>query len=315
MAKEKPSSKTSLKKNNLMTIRIDELRSKADSFIQEHLKSLSLGRLPGLKELGESMAYSANLGGKRIRPLLSILTAKALGEPAEKVHPFATAVELIHTYSLIHDDLPAMDNDDFRRGKPTNHRVFGQAIAILAGDALQAEAFRVLARGYSSEPELALKLIEELVQAAGATGMVGGQAMDTQSRGAHWSLAQVELLHIMKTGALLKASVIGAARACKASADQLEALNTYGEAVGLAFQIADDILDYSEQDVKTDGACYPAVIGIRASREECLAFVARAVDALKTFDGKADELRELAEFIYKRTLEAEPRVEAQLENL
>lgn len=286
-----------------MTIRFfDELRLKADSFIQEYLQSLALGSLPGVKELTESMCYSANLGGKRIRPILSLLTAKALGDKSEAVLPFATAVELIHTYSLIHDDLPAMDDDDFRRGKPTNHKVFGEAIAILAGDALQAEAFRIIARSYSKKADLALVLIEDLAQAAGATGMAGGQAMDTISRGANWALSQVEQLHLLKTGELLKVSVMGAARIANASVDQISALKVYAECVGLAFQITDDILDYYEQDKKTDGACYPALMGIEASREACQNTVQHAIEALSIFDSRADELRELARYIYQRTL-------------
>jgi len=283
-----------------MTETFAEWRARADTFIQNYLCAMPNHRGPGLKNLREAMAYSLNAGGKRIRPILALLTAKALGSPIDSILPFATAVEFIHTYSLIHDDLPAMDNDDYRRGKPTVHIVFGEALAILAGDALQAEAFRLLARAYADEPALAVTLIDELAQASGVSGMVGGQAMDTLSRGTDWIPLEVEFLHIMKTGALLRASALGAAHICKAGPEQFAALKSYSEAVGLAFQIADDVLDYLSQDEKNNGACYPRVMGIEASKQACQNAIARATEALQGFDERADGLRDLAQFIYRR---------------
>ncbi|MFS8513397.1 MAG: polyprenyl synthetase family protein, partial [Planifilum fulgidum] len=230
--------------------------------------------------LREAMAYSLLAGGKRLRPILVLATAEALGGSADKALPFAGAVEMIHTYSLIHDDLPAMDDDDFRRGKPTNHKVFGEAMAILAGDALLTKAFGLLARA-AREAELpaetALALIEEGSRRFGAEGMVGGQVLDIQSENRRLSLSELEAIHRGKTGDLIIYSVRLGALISGSTKDQLELLTSFAGLLGLAFQIQDDILDViGDQetigkpvgsDQAKNKATYPSLIGLEQSRE------------------------------------------------
>ena len=198
--------------------------------------------------LHQAMHHSLFAGGKRIRPILSIASFEAAGGKGERILPFACALEMIHTYSLIHDDLPAIDNDDYRRGKPTCHKVFGEAIAILAGDGLLTEAFRLMtnqpAKDHSSSDEaLVLGLINEVAQAAGVLGMVGGQVVDVESEGKVVDLPTVQYIHTHKTGAMILASVRVGAKLGGAQGAILKALTRYGESLGLAFQIADDILN------------------------------------------------------------------------
>jgi geranylgeranyl diphosphate synthase type II len=226
----------------------------------------------------------------------------------------ACAMEMIHTYSLIHDDLPAMDNDDFRRGKPTNHKVFGEATAILAGDALLTEAFILLSSpefGTSPDPARRLEVINEISRCAGSRGMIGGQMVDMESEGKREiDFATVQYIHTRKTGALIKASVRSGAILGGADGKREAALVRYGEAVGLAFQIADDILDIegtteeigkdAGSDLERGKATYPAVIGITESKRRAAELVDVALDALSIFDGKADPLREIARYIVQR---------------
>lgn len=266
------------------------------------------------ESLHKSMRYSIFAGGKRVRPALMLAACEAVGGPIDAAVPAACAMEMIHTYSLIHDDLPAMDDDDFRRGRPTNHKVFGDAIAILAGDALLTEAFILM-----SNPEFVARVgaesaaaaIREIARCAGSRGMVGGQVVDMESEGKpDIDFAIVEYIHTHKTGALIKASV--KAGAILGGADQagVEALTRYGEAVGLAFQIADDILDIegtTEQIGKDAGsdqargkATYPAVIGIHQSKERARELVDLALESIKGFGPEADPLREIAKYIVSR---------------
>lgn len=262
----------------------------------------------------KAMRYSVFAGGKRVRPILMLAACQAVGGETARAIPAACAMEMIHTYSLIHDDLPAMDDDDFRRGNPTNHKVFGEAIAILAGDALLTEAFKL-----ASDPRFAggcdpsglLAVIHEIASCAGSCGMVGGQVIDMESEGRQdIDLATVQYIHTHKTGALIKASVVAGALLGGAAGERLTAITRYGEAAGLAFQIADDILDIegtTEEIGKDAGsdqargkATYPAVMGLAAAKEEARSMMDEALKALEIFGAEADPLREVARYIVRR---------------
>lgn len=264
--------------------------------------------------LHKAMRYSIFAGGKRVRPILMLAACQAVGGDTEKAIPAACAMEMIHTYSLIHDDLPAMDDDDFRRGNPTNHKVFGEAIAILAGDALLTEAFKLISDprfADGCDPVARLTVIHEIANCAGSHGMVGGQVVDMESEGkADIDLPTVQYIHTHKTGALIKASVVSGALLGNADQQKLAAITRYGEAAGLAFQIADDILDIegtTEEIGKDAGsdeargkATYPAVMGLVAAKEEAQAMMDEAMRALEVFGAEADPLREIAAYIVKR---------------
>ena len=274
--------------------------------------------LPGEGErpsnLHKSMRYSVFAGGKRVRPILMLAACQAVGGDTEVAVPAACAMEMIHTYSLIHDDLPAMDDDDFRRGNPTNHKVFGEAIAILAGDGLLTEAFKLLSDprfAGGCDPAARLAVIHEIAACAGSYGMVGGQVVDMESEGkTDIDLPTVQYIHTHKTGALIKASVVSGALLGGADKPKLAAITRYGEAAGLAFQIADDILDIegtTEEIGKDAGsdqargkATYPAVIGLADAKQEAQAMMDEAMRALECFGAEADPLREIAAYIVKR---------------
>ncbi|MHB8058316.1 MAG: polyprenyl synthetase family protein [Desulfuromonadaceae bacterium] len=264
--------------------------------------------------LHKAMRYSVFAGGKRVRPILLLAACQAVGGDTKRAVPAACAMEMIHTYSLIHDDLPAMDDDDFRRGNPTSHKVFGEAIAILAGDALLTEAFRLISDPTFTggcEPSGLLAVIHEIAACAGSHGMVGGQVIDMESEGQQEiDLATVQYIHTHKTGALIKASVVAGAILGGAAGQQLAAITRYGEAAGLAFQIADDILDIegtTEEIGKDAGsdeargkATYPAAIGLSAAKGEAQAMMDEALRALDVFGPEADALREIARYIVQR---------------
>jgi geranylgeranyl diphosphate synthase type II len=274
--------------------------------------------LPAADELPasvhKSMRYSVFAGGKRVRPILMLAACDAVGGELAIAMPAACAMEMIHTYSLIHDDLPAMDDDDFRRGNPTNHKVFGEAVAILAGDALLTEAFILLSSPEYGDRATAgklLQVIREIAWCAGSHGMVGGQVVDMESEGKpDIDLATVQYIHTHKTGALIKASVKAGALLGGADEASLAALTRYGETIGLAFQIADDILDIegtTEEIGKDAGsdeargkATYPAVVGIAEAKRRAGELVEMALDALSCFDEKAAPLREIAKYIVYR---------------
>ena len=258
-----------------------------------------------------AMRYSLFAGGKRIRPLLAIATAQAVSDAPVGVESCACALEMIHTYSLIHDDLPALDNDDFRRGRPTCHKVYGDAMAILAGDALLTLAFEVLAKMEYADACKRIELVRELATASGTVGgMIGGQVNDIEGEGKHPTAHLLESIHRAKTGALLRASVRMGAIYAGAAADQLAALTSFGEHTGLAFQIVDDILDVeqsSEALGKTAGKdaaqkkiTFPAVYGIERSREMAEEERLAAHLALQSFDDRAQRLRELADLVVRR---------------
>jgi geranylgeranyl diphosphate synthase type II len=260
-----------------------------------------------------AMTYSLFAGGKRLRPILCMASASVVGGVEEDVMPIACALECIHTYSLIHDDLPAMDDDDFRRGKPTNHKVFGVAVALLAGDGLLTEAFNLMSGGPFSgsiSESVLLKVIRLIARASGHQGMVGGQVVDIQSEGRDVDFPVVEYIHRHKTGALIHASVLSGALAGGGDANQTDALGLYGERIGLAFQISDDILDVegdsavmgkgSGSDEKKKKATYPALVGLDRSKEIQAGLVDEAIGELAQFGDRAEPLRLIARHIIER---------------
>ena len=265
--------------------------------------------------LYRAIRHSLFAGGKRIRPIFSIAAFEAVGGKGDRILPLACALEVIHTYSLIHDDLPSIDNDDFRRGKPTCHKVFGEGVALLAGDALLTEAFRLMTdRTAPTDPEqdgwLIVDIVNQVARAAGISGMVGGQVVDIESEGKEIDLPTVQFIHTHKTGAMILVSIQSGAKLGRAGEEPLKALTRYGERVGLAFQIADDILNVEGQaallgkstgsDRSRGKATYPALLGLEESKRRARELVGIAVDALKSFGGEADPLREIAHFIIER---------------
>lgn len=266
------------------------------------------------ESIHKSMLYSVLAGGKRLRPVLVIAAVEAVGGNREDVLPFAVAVEYIHTYTLIHDDLPALDNDDLRRGKPTNHKVFGEAIAVLAGDALLTQAFYLMTHsGLMSAipPERLLQAAHDMTDAIGTSGMIGGQVVDIESEGKPIDAETLEYIHVHKTGCLIKACIRAGAILSQAGVDQFEALSNYGEQIGLAFQIVDDILDITADqsllgkdigsDVEKKKATYPALYGLDESKKKAERLVGEGISSLKVFGNKADPLREIGRFFLQRT--------------
>ena len=259
-----------------------------------------------------AMRHSVFAGGKRIRPLLSIASAETVGGTVSEIESAACAIELIHTYSLIHDDLPALDNDDYRRGKPTCHKAFGEATAILAGDALLTLAFQVLAEMNDIPPERKVHITQELSRAAGTVaGMIGGQVADLEAEGKPVEEEQLHYIHRSKTGALIRSSVRLGAIYAGASKDDYEALSRYGEQIGLAFQIVDDVLDVVStsktlgktvgKDVAQLKATFPALYGVDESRKRAMEHFTLACEALDSFGDRALRLRQIADKIVNRT--------------
>ncbi|MFZ4437872.1 MAG: polyprenyl synthetase family protein [Syntrophales bacterium] len=261
----------------------------------------------------QAIRYSLLAGGKRIRPILCLAAAEVVGGKAEALLPAACALEMIHTYSLIHDDLPAMDNDDFRRGRPTSHKVFGEDIAILAGDALLTEAFRLLTNRENMPgipPERLLDVACEIAEAAGHRGMVGGQVLDIRAEGEAVGLETLYAIHRRKTGALLRVSIRAGAILAGAGEEALAALSDYGGKIGLAFQIADDILNVegdplllgkgTGSDAARGKVTFPALMGIDASRTQAAELVKDAISSLASFDDRAAQLRAIAQYILER---------------
>lgn len=271
--------------------------------------------LPGAQQLPEAlhqaMRYSVLGGGKRLRPTLVYAVGNAFGVDPSALDAPAAAVEIIHAYSLIHDDLPAMDDDDLRRGKPSCHKAFGEALAILAGDALQALAFELLARESRWSSSAQLAMLRLLSEACGSLGMAGGQAIDLAAVGRTLSLDELERMHRYKTGALIRAAVLmGALAAGCTEGPAFAALDCYGREIGLAFQIQDDLLDVLGEtaiigkpqgsDLARGKPTYPALIGIEASQALARSHMQAAIDALVDFDGRADDLRALARYVVER---------------
>jgi farnesyl diphosphate synthase len=261
--------------------------------------------------LHEAMRYATFNGGKRVRPLLVYATGLALDSPLHALDRPACAVELIHSYSLVHDDLPAMDDDDLRRGKPTCHRAYDEATAILVGDALQSMAFELLCDPQAEiEPERQLAMTHLLAHASGSRGMAGGQALDIDAVGQPMSLPELENMHIHKTGALIRASVQLGALAAGADEARRKALDRYAKAVGLAFQVQDDILDVTAdthtlgktqgKDQAANKPTYTSLLGLEGARQKAAELLQEALDALTGFDSAADHLRSLARYVVER---------------
>jgi geranylgeranyl diphosphate synthase type II len=287
--------------------------SQKKAIVDRALNDCFIGADALLSDLTESMRYSLLAGGKRLRPILCIAGAEAVGGSDADVLPIACALELIHTYSLIHDDLPVMDNDDLRRGRPTNHKVFGEAVALLAGDGLLTEAFHLMTAATLApkvSAEAIIKVIGVIARAAGYQGMIGGQMVDIQSEGRKADPSLVEFIHTHKTGALIAASVTSGAILAGGDQAQIEAITSYGEKIGLTFQIADDILDIEGDSIsmgKRPGGdeqrgkiTYPSAVGLTRSKDIEAGLSRAAILSLQAFDGKADPLRQIAGYIIER---------------
>lgn len=286
---------------------LKQCQTRIDSYLDQHLHN----DLPQLERLYDAIRYSVIGGGKRIRPILAYASYEAFGIADRQVDVAAGAVELIHAYSLIHDDLPAMDDDDLRRGQPTCHRAFDEATAILAGDALQALAFEWISQANQWQADTRLQMTTLLAQSAGPRGMVGGQAIDLGAVGRQLQQQDLEDMHQRKTGALIRASVqLGALATERASPQQLAALSRYADCIGLAFQVQDDILDVEgNTDVlgKNHGAdaargkpTFPALLGLERAHELARSLSDQAIAALEGFDEHALRLRQLARYIVER---------------
>ncbi len=288
------------------------LASKRD-LVDRKLDSLLKYSPKNTSPLEESIRYSALSGGKRLRPILMIASNEAFGGKEEMVLPIACAIEMIHTYSLIHDDLPCMDDDSLRRGIATNHNVYGEAVAVLAGDALLTDAFNIMVReGLSSglRPKILTEVVGDISHAAGSKGMIKGQSIDLTLEGTKdVSVGQVEKMHSLKTGALIEVSVTVGAKIGGANEKQIKKLVTYAKALGLAFQIVDDILDIEGgkstgkevgADARNKKTTYPELVGLKRSKRKAQELTKKAFKALKDFDDKATPLREIALYLADR---------------
>ena len=287
-----------------------ELWKKRQELVECELKD-ELAQTPVLDPiLRESMEYSLMAGGKRLRPVLLMAAADAVGADGTKFLPVACALEMIHTYSLIHDDLPAMDDDDYRRGKLTNHMVYGDAVAILAGDALLTLAFTVILRQKVVSAETLLRVVDEISRAAGAEGMVGGQVLDLRAEDVHITMEDLRRVHMGKTGALFRAALRSGAILAGATQEQLAALPSYADHFGLAFQITDDILDVvgtSEEigkpvgsDEKNHKSTYVSLTSLEEAQELARRTAEEAEKALSIFGTEADFLRDLVAYLVNR---------------
>lgn len=288
--------------NAFLATRTDAVNAALDKFLpSEKTKPATIHK---------AMRYSLFAGGKRMRPAVLLAAAEACGGKAADAMPLACAVECIHTYSLIHDDLPAMDNDDFRRGKPTNHKVFGEGIAVLAGDALLTQAFEIAAQAKGWPRYSHKDLILEIAKASGSLQLVGGQVADLEGENKKLSIAELRYIHENKTSALLCCSVRLGGMSANCTPAQLQALTDFGYNVGLAFQVIDDILDVTQtseqlgktagKDVKAQKSTYPALVGLEKSRKIATQLTDKAFASLKIFKGKAVALEALAEYLLKR---------------
>jgi geranylgeranyl diphosphate synthase type II len=293
-----------------MSFDIKSYLNRKRELVDMELAALFKDGADGKTRLWEAMRYSTLAGGKRLRPILTIAAAEAVGGDAVRTMPVACAIEMIHTYSLIHDDLPSMDDDTLRRGLPTNHIVFGESTAILAGDALLTDAFRLIVReglGRGISPEVICAVVSDISGAAGSQGMIEGQAIDLSLSGTNEvAIEEVERMHELKTGAMIRASVTAGARIGGADRRQLEKLTSYAESVGLAFQIIDDILDIEGDgdlgkergnDRRHGKSTYPGLAGIEESRGKVSELTHGAVLALDDFGEKAEPLRQIALYL------------------
>lgn len=292
-----------------MTVTLSDFRKTKEIMIQEQL-ALLIQQLEIPMSLKESMHYSLQAGGKRIRPLLLLAVLEGLKKEHDDAYRVAAAVEMIHTYSLVHDDLPSMDDDDLRRGMPTNHKVFGEAVAILAGDALLTYSFGIIARLEHVSSEDKIRLIDLMSLSAGAEGMVGGQVLDIEGEEKQLELAELEQVHRLKTGALLTFSILAGAILGEATPEQMVAYSKFGRHIGIAFQIQDDILDVtgtSEELGKTAGkdessekSTYPSLLTLSGAQEKLDYHAAEAMAALREIGGNQERLEQLTQLIVNR---------------
>ena len=291
-----------------ITSYIEDKRKQVDGFLKKYISAKKRNKnCP--KALAEAMSYALTAGGKRVRPILALASYEAVGGRSKGILNVASALELMHTYSLVHDDLPAMDDDDLRRNKPTTHMVFGEATAILTGDALLTDAFHMISTSHAS-PKKLIDVIQELSHACGPEGMVGGQEVDILLEGKKAKKQDVLYIHSHKTGAFIRGAVRIGALMGGASRARLDALTEYGDKTGLAFQVVDDILDITGTKAeigKSTGAdaakgknTYPSIFGLEKSRDIADNLIREAVHALSGFNKKADPLREIAHYILSR---------------
>ena len=289
---------------------LKELWKERQQLIEEQLVRELEQEPPLDARLAESMRYSLMAGGKRLRPILLMAAADAVGAKGTDYLTAACALEMIHTYSLIHDDLPAMDNDDYRRGKLTNHKVYGDGMAVLSGDALLTLAFEVIARQKHTDPATLLRVVQEISTAAGMNGMVGGQAIDLESEGHRIPMQELRKMHMGKTGALFRAALRSGAILAGATEGQLAALTSYAEGFGLAFQITDDILDVTGDekligkpvgsDIRNEKSTYVTLTSLDEAQRLAEETVDKAVKALAVFGSEADFLRQLVRYMLER---------------
>lgn len=282
------------------------LKSSIDTWLEEYFKEKGTYN----KIIFDAMGYSINIGGKRIRPILLLLTYKMYKEDYQEVMPIAAAIEMIHTYSLIHDDLPCMDNDDLRRGKPTNHKVFGEAVAVLAGDGLLNEAMDVMFKYCINKKPCVLKACSIITNASGSCGMIAGQVVDILSENKKISKDELHYMHEKKTGELIKAPIVAGAILAEASDNDIDTLRAFGEKLGLAFQIKDDILDIigdtkklgksTKSDEKDNKSTFVTYYGLEECKNMCCTLTEECFELLDKIDKDTTELKTLTMFLLKR---------------
>jgi Geranylgeranyl pyrophosphate synthase len=287
-------------------ITVEGLRTEIDNWLGEYFQNKGLYN----KKVYEAMSYSLNAGGKRIRPLLLILTYMLYKEDYKEVLPVAAALEMIHTYSLIHDDLPCMDNDDLRRGRPTNHKVFGDAIAVLAGDGLLNEAMNIMFKYCMEKDKNAIKACTIISESSGAEGMVGGQTVDILSENTKIPIDQLYYMHSKKTGALIKASIVSGAILAGVPKIDIQNLDYYGQKLGLAFQIKDDILDIvgdtevlgkkAKSDLENKKTTFITAYGLNKCIEMCNSLTGECLEVLDKLKGDTSNLKEVTLFLLNR---------------
>lgn len=287
-------------------ITIDNLKNEIEDWISQYFKDKGLYN----KKVYESIVYSIDAGGKRIRPILFLLTYMLNNNEYKSALPIAAAIEMIHTYSLIHDDLPCMDNDDLRRGKPTNHKVFGEAIAVLAGDGLLNEAMSIMFKYCLDKDKSAIKACSLISDSAGIEGMVGGQTVDILSENTKIPIDQLYYMHSKKTGALIKASIVSGAVLSNSTEENLNYLRYYGDKLGLAFQIKDDILDIvgktevlgkkAKSDMDNNKTTFVTTYGLNKCIEMCSSLTSECLEVLDKLEGDTSKLKELTLFLLNR---------------
>lgn len=292
--------------NKKNEITVEGLRTEIDNWLDEYFKNKGSYN----KKVYEAMSYSLNAGGKRIRPLLFILTYMLYKEDYKEVLPVAAALEMIHTYSLIHDDLPCMDNDDLRRGKPTNHKVFGEAIAVLAGDGLLNEAMNIMFKYCMEKDRSAIKACRMIAESSGVEGMIGGQTVDILSENTKIPIDQLYYMHSKKTGALIKAAILAGAISAQAPEIEIKNLDYYGQKLGLAFQIKDDILDIvgdtevlgkkAKSDLDNNKTTFITTYGVNKCIEMCNSLIGECLEVLDTLNGDNSKLKDITLFLLNR---------------